>query len=214
MSQRSEAERRVTEEGLSALVDGELNASEVADACRAWRDDGQMRSQWHTYHLIGDVMRSEDLVSRARHDADFLVALRQRMAAEPVVLAPASSPASTMVSDAKPRRSWMAPAAVAAGFAVVAGTLVVTQMVGGLSLQAPTDATAAAQVPARLQPVALSERPASAISEGQSSAHGVEFVRDERLDAYLAAHKKFGGSSLPGGPAVFLRNASVDVPAR
>jgi sigma-E factor negative regulatory protein RseA len=84
MSQQSEAERPATED-LSALMDGELDASAVAGACRAWRDDAQMRSQWHAYHLIGDVMRSEDLASDAKHDARFLAALRERLADEPVV---------------------------------------------------------------------------------------------------------------------------------
>jgi sigma-E factor negative regulatory protein RseA len=107
----------------------------------------------------------------------------------------------------------MAPAAVAAGFAVVAGTLVVTQIAGGLSLQgAPSDA-AIAQAPSPLQTVALSDKPASAAGEPGVILNG-ELVRDARLDEYLAAHKKFGGSSFSGGPTGFLRNASVEMPAR
>jgi sigma-E factor negative regulatory protein RseA len=212
MSQQSEAERPATED-LSALMDGELDASAVAGACRAWRDDAQMRSQWHAYHLIGDVMRSEDLASDAKHDARFLAALRERLADEPVVLAPSIVAAPAAVVRARPRRSWMAPAAVAAGFAVVAGTLVVTQIAGGLSLQgAPSDA-AIAQAPSPLQTVALSDKPASAAGEPGVILNG-ELVRDARLDEYLAAHKKFGGSSFSGGPTGFLRNASVEMPAR
>ncbi|HZF79889.1 MAG TPA: sigma-E factor negative regulatory protein, partial [Rubrivivax sp.] len=46
-------------ERLSALVDGDPQSVEAA--CDLWRDDPQARRAWHTYHLIGDVMRSEDL---------------------------------------------------------------------------------------------------------------------------------------------------------
>ncbi len=212
MSQRSEAERPATED-LSALMDGELDASAVAGACRAWRDDALLRSQWHAYHLIGDVMRSEDLVSGAGHDAKFLATLRERLADEPVVLAPSSVAAPAAVIPVR-RRSWMGPAAVAAGFAVVAGTLVVTQMAGGLSPRESGADMSVAQAPSPLQAVAMSDQPASATGEPPGVVLNGQLVRDARLDAYLAAHKKFGGSSLPGGPSGFLRNASVEVPAR
>ena len=43
---------------LSALMDGDDGA--VDAACRAWRDDASLRADWHAYHLIGEVMRSED----------------------------------------------------------------------------------------------------------------------------------------------------------
>ncbi|MBL0727900.1 sigma-E factor negative regulatory protein [Piscinibacter sp. HJYY11] len=214
MSQRSEAERRPAAEDLSALMDGELDASAVAGACRVWRDDAQMRAQWHAYHLIGDVMRSEDLTSDAKRDARFLASLRERLAQEPVVLAPSGAAATAVVAPVRARRrSWMGSAAVAAGFAVVAGTLVVTQLAGGLSTEAGGDLSIA-QVPSPLQTVALSEKPASAAGEVPSVVLNGQLVRDARLDEYLAAHKKFGGSSLPGGPSGFLRNASVEVPGR
>jgi sigma-E factor negative regulatory protein RseA len=213
MSERSEAERPATGD-LSALMDGELEASAVTAACRAWRDDAKLRSQWHTYHLIGDVMRSEDLVSDAEHDAKFLVALRKRLAEEPVILAPSAVGASAAVAPIRARRSWMAPAAVAAGFAVVAGTLVMTQVAGGLSLPGSGKDMSVAQVPSPLQTVALSDKPASATGEQAGVVLSGQLVRDARLDEYLAAHKKFGGSSVPGGPSAFLRNASVEVPGR
>jgi sigma-E factor negative regulatory protein RseA len=212
MSQRSEAERPSTED-LSALMDGELGAAGVAGVCRAWRDDAQLRSQWHAYHLIGDVMRSEDLVTAPEHDANFLAALRVRLAEEPVVLAPSGSAARVTDVPTRARRSWMSPAAVAAGFAVVAGTLVVTQLAGGLSLSdREFGGTLAAQGSSPLQTVSLGDKPASAV-EATDVLNG-QLVRDARLDEYLAAHKKFGGSSLPGGPSGFLRNASAEVPAR
>src|SRR5688500_8447097 len=79
-------------ENLSALTDGELDSAAAARACARWRDDPSQRSAWHAYQLIGDVLRSDDLASTARRDAAFLAALRTRLAAEPVVLAPEAEP--------------------------------------------------------------------------------------------------------------------------
>src|SRR5689334_13843162 len=75
----SESSRRI----LSALADGDATR-----AFQAWRDDPDARAAWHSYQLIGDVLRSEDLACEPEADQAFLVALRARLADEPVVLAP------------------------------------------------------------------------------------------------------------------------------
>ncbi|MBC7956877.1 MAG: sigma-E factor negative regulatory protein [Cytophagales bacterium] len=214
MSQGSESKLPATGD-LSSLMDGELDASAVGRACAQWRDDDEVRAQWHAYHVIGDVLRSEDLASGGAHDAAFLAAFRTRLAQEPVVLAP--TPAAPLVPQIQPtrRRAWSTSAAVAAGFVAVAGVLVVTQMSGGLSLpgsQAQSTLAAAPNV-----------APAIMVADGAASATGSDLpavvlngqlIRDVRLDEYLAAHKKFGGSSVPGGPSGFLRNAAADGTAR
>lgn len=212
MSQKAEAEKAATQD-LSSLMDGELDASSVAGACRLWREDAQARREWHTFHLIGDVLRSEDLASHAARDAAFLASLHRKLADEPVVLAPsavtAPKPAATR------RASWAAPMAVAAGFMVVAGTLVVTQMAGGLSLRESSgDATMASAPAGGLQAVVLVDNAASAAGDASGVVLNGQLVRDVRLDEYLAAHKRFGGSSVPGGPSGFLRNAAADGTAR
>jgi RNA polymerase sigma-70 factor (ECF subfamily) len=107
---------------LSALADGE--ASELAQACRSWREDATARQTWHTYHLIGDVLRSEELAHAPARDEAFLASLRQRLAAEPTVLAPAPV---QQANAPRVRQPWLLPAAVAAGFVAVAGVLVVTR---------------------------------------------------------------------------------------
>ena len=50
---------------LSALADGELAGDAGEAAFRAWRSDPEARRDWHDWHLIGDVLRSEDLASNA-----------------------------------------------------------------------------------------------------------------------------------------------------
>lgn len=216
MSQWSEHGRSTTSaEDLSSLMDGELESSAVTRACGHWRDAQDARAQWHVYHLIGDVLRSEDLASSAARDASFLAALRSRLADEPVILAP-SIPAAAAPDEVsrRQRRSWATPVAVAAGFVVVAGTLVVTQMAGGLSSRGAQPDAVLATSAGSLPVVVTSSDAASAVEEPPSVVLNGRLVRDVRLDEYLAAHKRFGGSSLPGGPSGFLRNAAADGTAR
>ena len=202
---------------LSALADGDAQAA--AAACALWRDDPEARRYWHTVHLIGDAMRSDELAQQPARDADFLAALRERLAAEPVPMAP--SAAAAVAAAAAPvgasaaahgdglvalrrRMGWRAPAAVAAGFAAVAAVLVVTR--GGLPGTTPegTGPTLAGRAPATgVLPVAT------------VGAGGVAQIRDPRLDAqleaYLRAHQAARGgapAALPGGG---LRNAEMVV---
>ncbi|RZL01231.1 MAG: hypothetical protein EOP36_12460 [Rubrivivax sp.] len=125
-------------EVLSALADGEAGSAEVARACAAWRDDAAVRARWSDYHLIGDVMRSDELAD-ASSSAHFLKSFRERLVQEPVVLAPAGLVArhQTSVMDlgvaavppAEPlrRRVWAGPMAVAACFVMIVGALVTGQ---------------------------------------------------------------------------------------
>jgi sigma-E factor negative regulatory protein RseA len=125
-------------EALSALADGEAGAAEVARACASWRDDAQVRARWSDYHLIGDVMRSDDLAD-ASGSSRFLKSFRERLVQEPVVLAPAGLVARhqpsvvdlgvAAVPPAEPlrRRVWAGPMAVAACFVMVVGALVTGQ---------------------------------------------------------------------------------------
>lgn len=139
----SEASR----EALSALADGEAQPGEVARACAAWKDDPHARTTWHAYQLIGDVMRSEDLAQTGASDG-FLKNFRERLAQEPVILVPAAAaaqkhaaaeaaarraPEVASVAPQAPvqlrRRGWLGPVGVAAGFAMVVGALISSQVV-------------------------------------------------------------------------------------
>lgn len=126
-------------EALSALTDGEANEREVARACAAWRDSDEARARWQTYQWVGDVMRSDGLARGKRSDADFLAGIRDRLAQEPVVLAPAARPsipahpsvqAQPAVAQVLHHRRWAGPMSVAAGFVLVIGA-VVSSLNGG-----------------------------------------------------------------------------------
>lgn len=209
---------------LSALADGELDAAATLRACAHWRGDAQARSAWHAYQLIGDVMRSEELASGAARDAAFLRGVAARLAAEPVVLAPqpvalqapAEAAAAARAMAPRGRWSWMAPAAVAAGFMAVASVLVVTR-------EAAPGAEAAGRFAARAfggnGTVATAQAPMAAglvdsPVDAQMLVADGQLMRDARLDRYLAAHKQFGGSSALGVPSGFLRAATTQTPNR
>lgn len=117
MSTESKSGDTAWRSALSALLDGEAASGDGDTACAAWRDDTAARECWHAYALISDVLRSEDLVRDGGHDAAFLHGLRGRLAAEPAPLAPGLF--------ARAWRRMAVPAVVAAGFAAVAGTVVV-----------------------------------------------------------------------------------------
>lgn len=171
------------------------------------------------------MLRSSDLASDAGHDCAFLARLRARLADEPVVLAPAELPAAeplpavaAVAAAGGSRRAWRTPVAVAAGFMVVAGALVATSVPG--SLPFGTGSAGGATV-AQGTPVIAPAVPATglqAVSTQPAEAAPVrlngQLIRDARLDEYLSVHKKFGGSSAPGVPSGFLRNAAAEAPAR
>ena len=168
---------------LSALVDGHPEG--LDEACRRWNDDATVRRDWHAFHLIGDVMRSEELAARPGRDAAFLAGLRQRLAEEPVVLAP--------VPVQKRRQAWLVPAAAAAGFVVVAGVLVVVRM--GQAPQ-PDAQVADAAPPAR----------------GVRVEVPVPVAHDPALDPYVRAHRQFGPGITVTAPGYPLRNADYVPP--
>lgn len=140
-------------QSLSALMDGTLGAADTEAACRLWRHSAQARDDWHAYHLIGDVLRSDDLASTPTRDEAFLQALRGRLAQEPVPMAPAAlvtgqpevaaprqvangAPvagfvAAAPVSSRRARYRLVGPAAMVAGFVAVAGVFGVLRE-GGL----------------------------------------------------------------------------------
>jgi len=174
-------------EWLSAAADGDADA--LDRALRALREGdaagSRVRADWHAYHLIGDVLRTPDLATAPGHDAAFMAGLRARLAAEPVVLAPAASGA------AAPRGArWRVPAAAVAsvaGVAVVAGLLVMSRG-GGV---APGAAVPMAAVPQAAPGVELAATPV--LRDG--------VLRDARIEEFMRVHQGAAGglSLLPPG---------------
>jgi sigma-E factor negative regulatory protein RseA len=67
---------------ISALMDGELDEHHARQVIARIRQ-GDLRAHWDTFHLIGDALRGDCLLS-----ADFSERVAQRLAQEPTILAP------------------------------------------------------------------------------------------------------------------------------
>lgn len=217
MSQWSDSVTSTSErDQLSALMDGELDESEIQRACAQWRDESDFRARWHVYQLIGDILRSDELAASCRGDAAFLSSLRGRLANEPVVLAPHALQQGVGRSRAVVRRTraWIGSAAVAAGFAAVIGVVIVTQTSESGTADGVLAQGNASPGPALVNTVDVRAAGATGavpyVAEPRAVVLNDRLIRDARLDEYLAAHKKFGGSSAPGAPSGFLRNAAAD----
>lgn len=211
---KSQAAPQAARQALSALLDGEHERHELSMVCQAWRDDAELRQTWHTYSVIGDVLRSDDLAHEADRDAAFLARLRSRMAEEPVILAPVVSPAqdaepsapmpltarASALSPAMPlRRNWGAPLAMAAGVVTVVGVAV---MMRGLAPTTAAPTLAAAGAASGVVAVVARDMAASGLSEAPI------LVRNPDLDRYLNAHRQYGGAGVIGTPGGFRQVAA------
>lgn len=209
-------------ERLSRLVDGEGAPDELQQLLAAGRESPETWSEtlgtWHLYQLVGDVMRSDELAGRGRDDV-FLARLRERLADEPVVMAPVALPrddaqpqplqaaAGSGGSSARavPWRRWRAPLAAAAGVMVVAGVAMMTGLPGGPG--------GSASSPLMLTQAPAAGVPASSVAGPRLLTANGPLLRDARLDQYLSAHQQFGGSSALGVPSGFLRSATYEGPS-
>lgn len=192
----------VVDDRMSALADGELQGDEFAQTLAACERDPALLASWNDYHLIGDVLRSPDLLA-TRNASPFLTRLQSRLAQEAIApvaqtdaLPPALPPTFTSLSavtqtaanDSVFRWKMLAGVASMAALAVMIWTMAV-----------PTSSTGSQ----------LAQNPASTDAVLVASPQGV-IVRDARLDEFLAAHKQVGGSSALQMPSGFLRNATFE----
>lgn len=147
----SETGHEALRQAVSALADGEASAAELDAVLEAWAIDPALRDQWQAHHLVGDALRSEDLLMAAgasqAGQAALLHGLRHRLRQEPRALAPAA--AARAAAKAEPaalgRWRWLSPAAVAAGFVCMSAVLVLERQGDETSAPAPNWAQHQAQ---------------------------------------------------------------------
>ncbi|MFZ2628695.1 MAG: sigma-E factor negative regulatory protein [Rugosibacter sp.] len=159
---------------ISALMDGELDAHEAADALRALSRDAMQQKDWHLYHLIGDALRQEPFLAM-----DIAARVAPLLALEPTVLAP--------VRTARNRPRWQRPLMAAA--ATVAGVALVAWVALAPVAESGHPAIASAKPPVAAANVALAANTSPAADD--QSAY---------LQEYLVAHQAYAPSgSLIGG---------------
>ncbi len=208
-----------THETISALADGQLRGEEFARAVEAVTANMQALATWHAYHVVGDVLRSGELAA-CRQDVAFIARLKNRLRQEQIPVPPidAEGPLAAHLRAAKPlgpntenRRAanesslrWK----LVAGFASLAAVAAIgwTGLTGWGQAAGPTQRLAQAVAPAQPQ----AAQPVVAATDSDSPV----MIRDPRLDAFLAAHEQFGGTSALQMPSGFLRDATFEGPDR
>lgn len=209
MNRDEPTDRRGQREALSSLMDGE--GQDGDSACRAWRDDASARADWHSYHVIGELLRSDNVRADAEHDAAFLGRLRERLAVEPVLLAPSGQP---VLPRAAWRQAWVAPMAVAAGFVAVAGVLVVTRVSAPEGAAPERSAALTAPAPAQRLPAVQGLVVSSGTAASQVNGVTGQLIRNAELDRYLAAHQQYSTTSALAVPGGAVRKAAAVAPGR
>jgi sigma-E factor negative regulatory protein RseA len=209
-------------EQVSALVDGQLRGEEFAHAVERVCGHDELRGVWHTYHVVGDVLRSGQ--HAACHESTaFVSRFRERLAAENLSAAATPAPDLQMPGSVRaeavnePVFRWK----LVAGLASVAAVAAIGWSLGTSVLQSAPSAQLAQQqqqfntvvpmlassIQPGTEPPALTTR----VLVGDSQKPQV-MLRDSRLDALLEAHQEAGGAShMPSG---FLRNATFEGQSR
>jgi len=202
---------------ISALADGQLRGADFARTVELTAVDDDAQSSWKVYHLIGDVLRSEDLASGST-DAAFMARLSTRLASETVgaAMSIAAVAPAVMANGLEKGRAVAANDGgmrwkLVAGFASVAAVAAM-----GWGTLANTGAPPSQQQLARAVMTAPSARPDATQVAQQVTVAGTQqvMIRDARLDELMSAHRQFGGMSALQMPAGFLRNATFEGPAR
>ncbi|APW43639.1 sigma-E factor negative regulatory protein [Rhodoferax saidenbachensis] len=189
-------------EQLSDAMDGRLRG-EDGSVLDALLSDPQAVQAWHLHHVIGDVLRSEELAPSAR-DLAFWDRLERKLADEPArpsvpLVMPMDVPVrSASAANASVLRwKWLAGVACAVLVSVV-GSGAWNQFTGNADAQMATSVPATTESSSQLALV-----PQAPV-----------MLRDPQLDALMAAHHQLGGHSALQMPSGFLRNATFERPAQ
>lgn len=166
-------------EQLSALVDGDLAAPGRERLLRRLGEDSELRARWGSYHLIGDVLRGEHVAGAVGGVA---AQVRERLAAEPVVLAPRRARAR--------RPAWLAPGL---GLAAAASLGAVAVLLAG-RLGAPVGGVPPRVAAAPEQPVQWTVVQQVPVTRWQAGSPAAE----TDLHRYLADHSEFAATGVKG----------------
>src|SRR5512139_431965 len=173
-------------ERISTLMDGELYEDEATALLGNLKSNTEAQQDWRAYHLIGDVLRQPDHISR-----DITPALRERLRAEPVVLAPRIRIRKKIGYIA------MSAAASVSALAVVVwmAMQIQSEPAPGLALQQVAPAT-----PGNVQV-------AAAASGKVAAPQGRALNKD--MDDYLVAHQEVSPSTEMAGGTTYIHTVAA-----
>ena len=155
---------------ISALMDGELDERQVGQELARLKQQHELRESWDTYHLISDALRGDALLS-----ANLKLAVSERLAREPTVLAPRPSAVRRITTYALSAAASISAVALVGWVAVSISTVNTQPELA----RAPTPA---AVLPAPAPAPAPPSQVASVPNEGS-------------MNEYLLAHQGFSPST-------------------
>ncbi len=203
-------ERHDNLQHVSSLMDGELAREELPRAIgRIKVDDAAGREAWDTYHLIGDVLR-DGAAGAPAVSAGFSARFSERLAAEPVVIAPASARALAAANASTATRGRIQTYALSAAASVAAVAVVGWMALSNISGNKPAGAELAKleKAPAAAQPqvAAVTPQTAAALVAAAKPAPGTE---PEHVHEYLLAHQGISPTTAFQGVAPYVRTVSA-----
>lgn len=209
----------------SALVDGELSDAELDRLLADTGPGAETLEAWHSYQVIGDVLRASAPAVATQTPQDFLAGLHARLHAEKPLVQPLPVQPTLPMAPPNVLGHVRAPAAndavfrwkMVAGLASLAAVMAVSwSVVSGSGSGGAAGAQLASNEPGVSAPAAVmatvvapSGNPSVAVNTGQGVV-----IRDAQLEALLAEHRQHGGMSALQTPSGFIRNATYDAAGR
>ncbi|MFZ6686430.1 sigma-E factor negative regulatory protein [Undibacterium sp. SXout11W] len=191
-------------ENLSALQDGEISEAELQKMLKQSLSEHE-KDAWNTYHLIGDVLHSDDLA--VKMSSDFSQRFADRFASEPVLLVPeAHAKFQSNQSVAGKRQFFRSYMAIASATAAAVFAFAFSPQLShfGRDTFSPQQISRAdasgdpvqrvsASVGSEFSEVASADDASrlTTASQDTDAQNQMDMVRDPRIDSYLIAHQRF-----------------------
>ena len=200
----------INNEETSAFIDGELDAHRHGAMLHELRQP-ESRCAWALYHVIGDVVRSDEMATDC--SADFMQKLSARLAMEPTFISPVVDSITALAGSVSIPPSGVIPirqrfarqSRLISGIAASAAVLYFgsAYLVDTKNLGISHDTASQGIVLNSLNRPLAGMQAASMHTEG---AEQIVVMRDPRIDAYLMAHQRFSPSLY--STAQFARSAT------
>jgi sigma-E factor negative regulatory protein RseA len=176
---------------ISALMDGELDARQSDQQYTRLEQDSDAKACWNTYHLIGDALRGDSIVS-----TNLSAKLGARLEQEPTVLAP--------------QRPRMRPVRRTTAYALsAAASLSAVALVGWMAFNNPLAPQADSVATSVAAPVAPSSVPVATVTPASVQPQLASVPSDGKMNEYLMAHQEFSPSTAIQGVAPYIRSVAA-----
>ncbi len=185
-------------EQISALLDDELNAREAESVLTRLRDRDELQQKWERYHLIGDLMRGENIQAEVSKTA---ARVQAQVALEPAIIAAPQQKRA----EPQERSRWLRMAAGAGLAASVAAVAVVTMpYLTGNGIDGGAEPFAVAEQ--KVQPPVQYAR-----SGGTRWKNLSQPAIESKLNGYLVEHSEYASPGGVGGVIPYATYVSYDV---